>query len=219
MRAFSAIPLYLFVLTVLSGCVTSYGPRGPTGGYTEKKIDDVTYSVSFFGNGKTKRDMVWNYWIYRCAELTSHAGYEYFVLRPGANNAGKTAQLSDDVPQFSSADPIDNPHFEQTAARAPTYVYVPGGTITTYSATGTVRMMHQAESYQGLPPLRAAVIMQKLSGYVQSGGNASAPSSQEIIQAALAGNGGPASVIGKGGSAYTPTTMDDLQNLLPPPSR
>ena len=68
-------------LLILVGCgVTPYGPAGATGGYTEEKIDEYTYVVSFSGNGYTSRDMVWYYWMYRCAELTMDNGFSAFSL-------------------------------------------------------------------------------------------------------------------------------------------
>lgn len=74
-----ALPCLLLTAALLSGCTTAYGPHGFTGGYTETKIDDSTYRVVFNGNGQTSRDMVWYYWIYRCAELTTQNGYEFFI--------------------------------------------------------------------------------------------------------------------------------------------
>jgi hypothetical protein len=71
----------LFAMAILTtGCATGYGPKGMSGGYEDKQIDGNTYRVSFFGNGHTSGNTVWNYWIYRCAELTREKGFELFSL-------------------------------------------------------------------------------------------------------------------------------------------
>jgi hypothetical protein len=36
--------------------------------------------VSFKGNGYTPKDRVQTYMLYRCAEVTANAGYDYFVI-------------------------------------------------------------------------------------------------------------------------------------------
>ncbi|WP_075186199.1 CC0125/CC1285 family lipoprotein [Teredinibacter haidensis] len=72
--------LVLIMCFTLLGCTTAYGPNNLTGGYKEKKLDENSYIVSFFGNGYTSEQQVWNYWIYRCAELTIEKGFEVFSL-------------------------------------------------------------------------------------------------------------------------------------------
>jgi hypothetical protein len=68
------------LLVAVAGCMTGYQPRGYTGGYSEQKIDEDTYLVSFSGNGNTPRGVVLKYFLYRCAELTVDHGYAYFEL-------------------------------------------------------------------------------------------------------------------------------------------
>ncbi|MBF9263203.1 CC0125/CC1285 family lipoprotein [Paracidovorax cattleyae] len=47
------------------------------GGYIDEKIDETHYRVKFDGNGSTSADRVWNFWLYRCAELTKEKGYTH----------------------------------------------------------------------------------------------------------------------------------------------
>lgn len=71
----------LIILTttlLLSSCATSYGPKGWDGGYTEMRLGEDTYKVSFHGNSSTESEDVYNYFLRRCAELTKEKGYEYF---------------------------------------------------------------------------------------------------------------------------------------------
>lgn len=64
----------------LAGCMAAYQPDGMGGGYTDEKLDEDTYLVSFRGNGYTPEGAVLKYFLYRCAELTLAQGYAYFEL-------------------------------------------------------------------------------------------------------------------------------------------
>jgi hypothetical protein len=71
---------------VLAGCATPtpYQPlttRGTTtGGYSDLRLEDNRYRVTFAGNSMTSRDTVENYLLYRAAELTVSQGYDWFVM-------------------------------------------------------------------------------------------------------------------------------------------
>jgi hypothetical protein len=69
--------------SLLSGCATSYSPKGLRGfGYEEKEIfgtKDI-YAVEFKGNNDTPLSYVWRYILYRCAEITIEKNYDYFVI-------------------------------------------------------------------------------------------------------------------------------------------
>ena len=72
----------------LSACATStpYQPdvRGQraTGGYSEQRLGENRYDVTFRGNTLTKRDRVEGYLLYRAAELTVQNGFDSFHRRP-----------------------------------------------------------------------------------------------------------------------------------------
>jgi len=71
----------LFLLFVfLSNCSTPYQPKGTLGGYSEEKILDDLYRVEFEGNQHSKPEIVQNYLLYRCAELTKEMNYDYFAI-------------------------------------------------------------------------------------------------------------------------------------------
>ncbi len=74
---------FVILLLFAVGCTTRYQPEGATGGYTDARLDSTTYSVSFRGNAYTSQDKVANYMLYRCAEVTEQAGYDYFVILRG----------------------------------------------------------------------------------------------------------------------------------------
>lgn len=73
----------LGLAATLAACatVTPYQPaRDGEGGYTEQRIENNRYRIRFIGNSSTPRETVENYMLYRAAELTLDAGYDYFVL-------------------------------------------------------------------------------------------------------------------------------------------
>ena len=67
-------------LIILSNCSTPYQPKGTLGGYSEEKILTNMYKVEFAGNQHSKPEVIQNYLMYRCAELTQEMGYEYFTI-------------------------------------------------------------------------------------------------------------------------------------------
>ncbi|HYE47368.1 MAG TPA: hypothetical protein VEA44_16505 [Caulobacter sp.] len=70
----------------ISACATAtpYQPnvRGQSvsGGYSDYRIAENRYRVSFAGNSLTSRDTVERYLLFRAAELTLAQGYDGFVL-------------------------------------------------------------------------------------------------------------------------------------------
>ena len=49
-------------------------------GFTDQKIEDDRYRITFRGNAQTSRDAVETYLLLRSAELTLENGYDYFVV-------------------------------------------------------------------------------------------------------------------------------------------
>ncbi len=70
----------------LAGCatVTPYQPNLPgqraSGGYSEERVDEGRYRVTFTGNSLTSRDRVEGYLLYRAAELTVRDNYDWFLI-------------------------------------------------------------------------------------------------------------------------------------------
>jgi len=75
-------------LTLLGACATPtpYAPANPAStsrykpGYTETRLEENRYRLSFAGNDITPRETVENYMLYRAAELTLDAGYDWFEV-------------------------------------------------------------------------------------------------------------------------------------------
>ena len=168
----SRLAAVIACVALLAGCATAYGPAGATGGYKDTKIDDETYQVRFDGNGKTPREMVWNYWIYRCAELTVQNGYQYF------------AKMTAAPPKVSATDGDGWQMRNAKGYVAPTYIYVPGQTIYTYHADGVIRMFKAPLPAEVPYALNAPLVMEMLNDYVKSGGTKPAPTRDQVLERA-----------------------------------
>ncbi len=79
MRAFALIA----GLLVLSSCATeaSYHPitAGAPDGYSETRLDETHWAVEFIGDASASQETVESHLLYRAAELTVAAGYDWFV--------------------------------------------------------------------------------------------------------------------------------------------
>ena len=68
----------------LAGCATSTsyhpadGPRGT--GYSDERLADNRFRVTFTGNSATRRETVENFLMLRAAEVTQKAGFDWFVF-------------------------------------------------------------------------------------------------------------------------------------------
>ncbi|EGF92051.1 hypothetical protein ABI_04830 [Asticcacaulis biprosthecium C19] len=75
-------------LTLLSACATAtpYAPADLTSsrsyrpGFTESKLEEGRFRLTFAGNDLTPRDTVETYLLYRAAELTLQEGYDWFEV-------------------------------------------------------------------------------------------------------------------------------------------
>jgi hypothetical protein len=205
----------LSVSFFLSGCVgpTPYQVRQFNGGYQERSVAEDRWYVEFYGNGRTSRETVFAYWIYRCAEVTLQKGYDYFVIVARTPQASPAADIEI---HYSAGDADDAASSAIRAkgtggggSRAPTYSSVPGGTITTWSARGVIQVFKGAPD----PDERAFMakeLTDKLGPVVrlasQSGTNVKLPSNY-----LAAGDPEPPAAR----SGETAVRLDDLKDLLP----
>ena len=178
--------LFAAALLMLHGCATAYGKRGMTGGYSDQRLDDTHYIVRFDGNGYASKDRVWYFWIYRCAQLTAFNGFAYFSL--DRNDPRLTA---------SGFDPSDGTTLQSAvlteragAALVPTagagagaFIYIPGGTITTWHSAAVVAM-YKDELPADKPFLEAAVVLRLLGDYVAHDGKGAPPPRAAVLDQA-----------------------------------
>ena len=170
---------------VLSGCATPYGRNILVGGYSDKKIDDSTYVVSFNGNGYATQDRVWYFWIYRCAELTVEKGYANFTLQPNEKASSVRQEGEGMMPAIYQPDRAGG-LLQVKSGGAPVYhyYYVPGTTITTWNSNAIVHMFHDPPPVDQLWAFSAKHVLDQLNPYVKSNGAVSAPARAQLLQGA-----------------------------------
>ncbi|GAB2801252.1 hypothetical protein GCM10027021_25980 [Dyella kyungheensis] len=204
------------LIATLSGCVgpTPYQKWAKNGGYDEFKVDVDTYNVVFYGNRQTTQDMVWYYWMYRCAELTHETGYEAFTLvklqtgRPTGSYPWQPQGVQPYKPFYQQPPGASN---TPPSGHSPTAydgdeggrlipvhaggtvvvhtMYIPGGTVTMteWSAHGIVTMYHVPLPENVKSALNAKAILDMLGPYVMSHGKSPAPSRMEVLKRASVG--------------------------------
>lgn len=64
----------------LAGCATSYQPKSFSGGYSEIRLREDLFEVSFQGNGSTSRERAADFALLRSAEVALENGFPYFVI-------------------------------------------------------------------------------------------------------------------------------------------
>jgi hypothetical protein len=88
----------LSAVCLIAGCGTAYQPDGVSGGYSDRVLAKNTAQVTFRGNRFTAPDTVHSYLLRRCAEVTLHNGFNYFVLvHDEEPNDGNTDNLGSKV--------------------------------------------------------------------------------------------------------------------------
>jgi hypothetical protein len=82
-RVFKPVLLALTAALALSACATAtpYGPAGQGSryGYSDMRIDENRFRVSFAGNSVTTRDQVEMSLLLRAAEVTLESGHDWFA--------------------------------------------------------------------------------------------------------------------------------------------
>jgi len=70
----------LAIILFISGCATKYQTTGFSGGYSETRLDENVFIVSFRGNGFTSRERASDFNLLRSAELSLEHGFNYFII-------------------------------------------------------------------------------------------------------------------------------------------
>lgn len=69
-----------FVVIAVVGCATAYTRQGWKGGYTNIKLQDDIYKVSFRGNAYCGEERAENFALLRSSEVALENGYKYFII-------------------------------------------------------------------------------------------------------------------------------------------
>lgn len=108
MKKYIVTAFAVSALAALSGCATPtpYQPAdmasGYHWGYSDTRIEDGRYRLSFSGNDSTPRETVETYMLYHAAELTLASGYDWFEI-VHRDTDSKTRTVTDfDDPFMSS---------------------------------------------------------------------------------------------------------------------
>lgn len=76
--------LMLAGAVLLAACATAtpYGPASQGGGYgfSEQRIENNRFRITFRGNSSTARETVENSLLFRASELTVQQGFDYFIV-------------------------------------------------------------------------------------------------------------------------------------------
>ena len=79
--------LAALALLAVSACTTASTPYQPlsassrvSGGYSDTRLGEGQYQVTFAGNALTSREKVESYLLFRAAELTLEQHYDWFVI-------------------------------------------------------------------------------------------------------------------------------------------
>jgi hypothetical protein len=70
----------VLAVSTIAACATPYQPKGFSGGYSETRLAEDLFQVSFIGNGKTSKERVNDFSLLRSAELALQNGFRYFVI-------------------------------------------------------------------------------------------------------------------------------------------
>ncbi|PFH11727.1 hypothetical protein BCF11_4183 [Collimonas sp. PA-H2] len=77
---FITFTIFISIVALLTGCASSYQPRGLGGGFGETQLDTNVFSVSFRGNAYTPSEQAEEMALLRSAELTLKNGFTHFVI-------------------------------------------------------------------------------------------------------------------------------------------
>ena len=79
----------LIAIAAMAGALAACGSYGPTPyqpggggarGFSETRIENDRWRISFKGNSLTNKETVENYMLYRAAELTLQNGFDTFTI-------------------------------------------------------------------------------------------------------------------------------------------
>ena len=169
-----ALPLALAV------CATGYQAHGITGGYSERRISDSAYDATFNGNGFASHDRVYNFWLYRCAELTLSRGYALFSARTDQASAQRALDGTQTRPAVYRGP-------EGAALTNAVFVpmFIPERAPTEWVISSTVLMYKAPLAPEVIWALDAQKIRNALKPYIEHNGEGPEPDKDEVFDTAL----------------------------------
>jgi hypothetical protein len=92
---------FLLGVMLCLGCATGYGPAGLGGGYSEIRLSQRGWQITFQGNGHTSPELAHSYALRRAAELTLASGYQAFYVA-GQNQSIRQTSYQQPVNCYSN---------------------------------------------------------------------------------------------------------------------
>jgi hypothetical protein len=86
----------LCISLAIAGCAASYGPEGLQGGYSETRLGDNVFRVTFKGNIANKQAETDDLVLLRAAQVAEAHGFDWFVTS-GIAPTGTAASLATNV--------------------------------------------------------------------------------------------------------------------------
>ncbi|MEA2031519.1 MAG: hypothetical protein U9N55_08025 [candidate division Zixibacteria bacterium] len=78
------------MISTLLSCATAYKQQGFTGGYSETRLDNNVFRVTFKGNGYTSHERATDFCLLRSAELALYYEYSYFIIVDASEYTAKS---------------------------------------------------------------------------------------------------------------------------------
>lgn len=145
----------VLAVTILCGCATSYQKLDFFDeGFSESRIDQNSFLVSFKGNYLTSRQTVESYMLRRSAELTLQAGFDYFVVASSNTQATNQSTVGGIGPLILTPTttsiylPTSAYTYSNQEARATIKVFKgekPAGSVNAYDARDVLKFLAPAE--------------------------------------------------------------------------
>lgn len=164
-------------MILLAACAsaTPYGPAAQGGGFgfSEQRIEQNRFRITFRGNSSTSRETVENSLLYRAAELTVQQGYDHFIVVEN-DTEERTSYLGSSYPAFYGRYGYGYP-FHHPYTAFPYYAYgfgwgYPYDTYTReivrYSAVAFVTMHKGEKPDDNAQAFNAREVMANLGPYV-----------------------------------------------------
>lgn len=72
--------MLLLILSLLVGCATTYQNFGIMGKYSEKRLENNKFKISFKGKGFISKKQAEDFALLKCAKTSLQHGYRYFIV-------------------------------------------------------------------------------------------------------------------------------------------